>query len=665
VTHRALIVDDSLTVRMDLTEAFSSAGFAVAPCGTLAEARAVLVRETVDVAVLDVQLPDGDGFELLAEIRALPRATSIPVLLLSTSAEVESRIRGLKVGADDYVGKPYDRGYVVSRAHELLRSHRANDGDERPTVLLIDDSVTFRNAVRDSLEFAGYTVLAAGSGEEGLRLAADCRPAAMIIDGVLGGMDGATVIRTIRLDAVLRRTPCVLLTGSEDLDSELRALDAGADAFVRKEEDFDVILARLTAVLRRAQFAVDEGNSLLGPKRVLVVDDDPEFRADLADGLRTDGYDVVLAASGEEALDMLAAQPVDCILMDLVMPGMGGKEAAIRVKDSPVGRDVPLVVVTAVDEPQTVIEVLAAGADDYITKSADFGLVRARVKAQLRRRQVEDEHRRAREALLRRELEAASARATRKVAEARAVLVEELERKNKELEAFSYSVSHDLRAPLRSIQGFTGALVDECSAELNDRAKDYLCRVRAAADRMGELIEDMLELSRVSRAELRRQPIDLAKVARVVATDLEKKEPRRKVVFEIENVPPVDGDGRLLRILLDNLLGNAWKFTAKREESRIEFGVRAADGPPVYYVRDNGAGFDMRQAERLFSPFQRLHNERDYPGTGIGLATVQRIVDRHGGRVWAEGTVGEGATIEFTIPPAREAAQRGGQGVSP
>jgi signal transduction histidine kinase len=392
----------------------------------------------------------------------------------------------------------------------------------------------------------------------------------------------------------------------------------------------------------------------VGPKRILVVDDSPTYRNEIADALRNDGYDVVLAASGEEAIELLAAQSVDCILMDLVMSGIGGGEAAKRIKDSPGVRDVPLIVLTSVDESSVVIESLAAGADDCVTKSGDFELIRARVRAQMRRRQLEDEHRRIREALLRRELEAASARAARQVAEARTVLVEELERKNKELEAFSYSVSHDLRAPLRSIRGFTAALLAECSGEMSESARDYLGRVRAAADRMGELIEDLLELSRVSRAELRRQPIDISEVARNVAAELERKEPGRPVVFEIESSPPVDGDGRLLRVLLDNLLGNAWKFTAKAQKPRIVFGARSGNGLPVYYVRDNGAGFDMRQAARLFSPFQRLHHERDYPGTGIGLATVQRIVDRHGGRVWAEGVVGEGATIHFTIPPSRE-----------
>ncbi|HVW27699.1 MAG TPA: response regulator [Polyangiaceae bacterium] len=659
--QRVLVLDDSLTVRMDLVEAFSEAGFQPIPCATLAEARSALARSAVDLAVLDVQLPDGDGLDLLSEIRAAPSVVRMPVLMLSTSAEVESRIRGLTVGADDYVGKPYDRGQVVSRAHELLRGHRANDVEKRPSVLLIDDSVTFRNAIRASLEARGYSVLTASSGEDGLRLAADNRPAAIIVDGVMTGIDGATVIRTIRVDAALRRTPCVLLTGSEDVDSELRALDAGADAFVRKEEDVDVFLARLTAVLRRAHFEPEESNSLLGPKRVLLVDASAAYRTELSDALREEGYDVVQAASGEDAVEIMLAQKVDCVLMD---PGAEGREAARLVKDSPARRDTPLIVLTAVDDPRSVIELLGAGADDYITKSSDVGSIRARVRAQLRRRQLEDEHRRVREALLRRELEAASARAARRVAEARAVLVEELARKNKELEAFSYSVSHDLRAPLRSVQGFAAALAAECSQELTPLAKDYLARVRSAADRMSELIDDMLELSRVSRAELRRQPIDLAEIARVVAAELERKEPERKAVIDIKEVPIASGDGRLLRILLDNLLGNAWKFTSKASPSRIEFGARTEGGALSYYVRDNGAGFDMKHAARLFSPFQRLHHERDFPGTGIGLATVQRIVDRHGGRVWAEGAVGEGATISFTIPNARQAEGAGAESTS-
>ena len=208
---------------------------------------------------------------------------------------------------------------------------------------MIDDSVTFREALKAALEDAGYGVIVAGTGEDGLRLAADQRPTAIIVDGVLPGIDGATVIRRIRLDAALRQLPCLLLTASEDRGAELRALDAGADAFVRKDEDVPVILARLKAMLRSAGAQVaDRGTaSLLGPKKILAVDDSETYLQDLAEALRADGYDVVLARSGEEALELLAVQPVDCILLDLLMPGIGGQETCRRIKDAPGMRDIP------------------------------------------------------------------------------------------------------------------------------------------------------------------------------------------------------------------------------------------------------------------------------------------------------------------------------------
>ena len=651
MTPRILVVDDSLTVRMDLKEAFEAAGFEVILSSDLRAAR-VALGENPAVVILDVNLPDGDGFELLSEIRALPRGGDVSVLMLSTEAEVEDRIRGLKVGADDYVGKPYDRGYVVSRAHELLR-RGGLDPRAANTVLVVDDSPTFRAALREALEQEGYAVLSAASGEEGLRIAADRRPAAVIVDGIMPGIDGATVIRTMRLDAALRGTPSVLLTGSEGAATEVNALEAGADAFVRKEEDLDLILARLAAVLRQAHTASEAASSLFGPKRVLLADPDDAFRNDAAAALRTDGYDVVPCASGDEALRMLAAQPIDCILLAIVA-GAGGRDARQRIKSAPAFRDVPLIVLAAPESGESVAQSLAAGADDCIVKSADFELLRARVRAQLRRRQLEDEQRRYREALLRRELEVAEARAAKQVADARAVLVAELERKNKELEAFSYSVSHDLRAPLRSIQGFTDILLAEHAGELGETARSHLERVGAAGKRMGELIDDLLELSRVGRGELRRQRTDLSAVARAVAFEIARKEPGRDTGIDVEDGLFADCDARLLRVVLENLLGNAWKFTARTRGGKIMVGVRSG---PVFYVRDNGAGFDMTHASRLFSPFQRLHNDRDYPGTGIGLATVQRIIERHGGRVWAEGVVGEGATIHFTIPAVRESRQ--------
>jgi len=220
---------------------------------------------------------------------------------------------------------------------------------------------------------------------------------------------------------------------------------------------------------------------------------------------------------------------------------------------------------------------------------------------------------------------------------------------NDELEAFAYSVSHDLRAPLRSVDGFAQALLEEYVGKLDAAGQDYLRRVRAASQHMGQLIDDLLNLSRLTRSELRMARVDLSRLARGVASELQTREPERRVDFQIADGVFVQGDRRLLRVALENLLGNAWKFTSGRPQARIEFGAKRDGEEPVYFVRDNGAGFDMAYADKLFGAFQRLHGVHEFEGTGIGLATVQRIIHRHGGRVWAEGTVGQGATLYFTL----------------
>lgn len=224
---------------------------------------------------------------------------------------------------------------------------------------------------------------------------------------------------------------------------------------------------------------------------------------------------------------------------------------------------------------------------------------------------------------------------------------------NRELESFSYSVSHDLRSPLRSIDGFAQALVEDYQDRLDETGRDYLARIRAAAQRMGTLIDDLLSLSRVTRAELSRTAVDLSALATETAARLREHEPLRRVEWQIQPGVVADGDPRLLRIALDNLLGNAWKFTGKCQTATIEFGtVQLPDGGHAFRVRDNGAGFDMAHATKLFGAFQRLHGVTEFAGTGIGLATVQRIVHRHGGRIWAEAAVGEGATFFFTLEAA-------------
>jgi len=226
----------------------------------------------------------------------------------------------------------------------------------------------------------------------------------------------------------------------------------------------------------------------------------------------------------------------------------------------------------------------------------------------------------------------------------------ELQVANEELEAFSYSVSHDLRAPLRAIDGFSQALLEDFSSQLNETGRNYLDRVRAATQRMGHLIDDMLALSRITRSEMRHQTVNLSAMATEILTELQRSEPDRKVAWHVQSGLEVEGDVRLLHIALENLLGNAWKYTSRQAQPRIEFGEIRNNEGKEYFVRDNGAGFDMAYAGKLFGAFQRLHPSTDFPGTGVGLATVQRIIHRHGGSVRGEGSPGEGATFYFTIP---------------
>jgi light-regulated signal transduction histidine kinase (bacteriophytochrome) len=225
-----------------------------------------------------------------------------------------------------------------------------------------------------------------------------------------------------------------------------------------------------------------------------------------------------------------------------------------------------------------------------------------------------------------------------------------LEATNKELESFSYSVSHDLRAPLRGMDGFSKTLLEDYSDKLDATGKNYLERIRAGTQRMGLLIDDLLKLSRVNRVEFKRESVDLSKMVRTMLLTVRKNNPARDVKVSIQKDIIIDGDGHLLEIAITNLIDNAWKFTGKTENTRIEFGTLLKDGKTVMFIRDNGVGFDMTYVDKLFGAFQRLHTTAEFPGTGIGLATVQRVIHRHGGQVWAEGEVGKGATFFFTLP---------------
>jgi len=356
--------------------------------------------------------------------------------------------------------------------------------------------------------------------------------------------------------------------------------------------------------------------------RVLLADDNEDMRRYVKELLEPH-YRVDVATDGQAALEHALASPPDLVLSDVMMPRMDGFGLLAALRQAPQTRDLPVILLSARAGEEDSVEGLDAGADDYLVKPFSARELLARVRTHL-------EH----------------ARLRRKWAR-------ELEQINRELESFSVSVSHDLRGPLRSISGFTQLLADEYADKFDENGQVYLRYVTEGTRRMSQLIEDLMDLSRVGRAPMKRGPVDLSGLALKFFEELRRREPERECKTEVAPGLATEGDARLVTILLENLLGNAWKFTSKKPDARIRVGGETHDGEQAFFVRDNGAGFDMEYASRLFVPFQRLHSEQEFEGTGIGLATVQRIIVRHGGRIWVEAEEGEGATFYFTLQDRR------------
>jgi signal transduction histidine kinase len=407
--------------------------------------------------------------------------------------------------------------------------------------------------------------------------------------------------------------------------------------------DRPAILSRDHSTAQRPDDAPDDRVN------ILLVDDKPANLVALEAMLQGLGQNLVKANSGREALKWLLTHEFAVVLLDVKMPDMDGFETATLIRQRDKSRHTPIIFLTAADKSQTqAVRGYAVGAVDYLVKPIVPEFVRSKVAVFVELAKKSELLRRQAELLQAGELEA------RELAEARAELVRDLEHKNRELESFSYAVSHDLRAPLRRIESFSRAVQESQAERLDDVGSHYLDRVREASSQMAELIDDVLYLARVTRAEMREQEVDLSGLVTLLLERLREAEPNRQVEVRVRPGITVVADGQLLRIALENLLENAWKFTGRTAVARIEFGVTNVAGEPTYFVRDNGAGFDMAYADRLFGPFQRLHLPSEFPGTGIGLATVQRIIHRHGGRVWAEGLMGQGATFHFTLGRIRQ-----------
>lgn len=373
---------------------------------------------------------------------------------------------------------------------------------------------------------------------------------------------------------------------------------------------------------------------------LLYVEDEPEIRKLLCGVLtrKFPNLDLHVAENGMAGLELFRERRPDIILTDIRMPVMDGIQMSrqIRAEDPTAS----IIVISACSETDYLLEAIRMGISRYVLKPVNHKMLFEAVDDCVARISHERQAK-AQNELIRRlnsELE-------QRVADRTA----ELEASNRELETFCYSVAHDLSTPLRGIHGFSTILLEEYASKLDDEAKGYLVRIGGAAARMGKLINDLLELSRVTRRELHRETIDLSRLAHGIARELRQRDPGRQGEFIIAEQLQDEGDPILIRLALENLLGNAWKYTACVSRPCIEFGSCVINGQRVYYVRDNGIGFDMAYAHKLFLPFQRLHGIDEYEGTGVGLASVQRIISRHGGKIWAEGEVGNGATFYFTV----------------
>lgn len=386
----------------------------------------------------------------------------------------------------------------------------------------------------------------------------------------------------------------------------------------------------------------DRAISQSAPLTVLIVDENVISRTLLLTLLLPVGYNIITAASTDEALTQIETCTPDLILLDIVMPRVDGLQLAIKLKGSAATSDVPIVLVTALPDRDARIAGMNAGAEDLLTKPVDSVELLLRVRNLLRLK-VLASHQKAVHA----EIRPINSELEERVLER----TQQLDRSNQELEFFSYSVAHDLRGPLTSLAGFSGLLASEIAlSQPTERAQHCITRIQANVAHMGRLVDGLLSMAKIGRKALQRQSVDLSALAETAISTCRERQPGQAVQVEIESDLVVQADPTLLQAVLDNLLGNEWKFSSRQEQAKIEFRCEKIDGlARVFSVSDNGVGFDMAHADKLFTAFQSLHSPSDFPSVGVGLATVRKVIELHGGTIWAKAALGQGATFYFTL----------------
>ena len=476
-------------------------------------------------------------------------------------------------------------------------------------VLIVEDNPNDRRLLRYTFEHHGCSVVEAENGREGLELASAHRPDIIVSDALMPVMDGFQLLRALKSNQELRSIPFVFYsaTYTEQNETEL-ALSQGAEAFIIKPKAPEEVWLDTCRIYRASK--ARQGT----PAHEATKESEEQYLREYSQIVATKLEKKVLEL--EEALTRRsqAEEEVRKLNADL--------EERVRERTAELER--------RTRELEESRQALVNLVEDLNRTASELQLANETLTTEIRQRQeAQEEISGLNENLLRQK--------------------HALEESNRELEAFSYSISHDLRAPLRHIDGFSEVLQAEYASELPPAGQDYLERIRKACHHTQRLTDDLLTYSRLIRSPLHLEQINLSDMSREIIGEMCQSEPARQVETVISEGVTASGDATLLRAVMENLLGNAWKYTGKKERAVIAFGAEERDNRQVYFVRDNGAGFDMAYSSRLFGVFQRLHKAEEFDGTGVGLATCQRIIHRHGGEIWAEAEPGKGATFYFTL----------------
>ncbi len=601
-------------------------GYSVLSSSDGREGFRLAAKKHPDLIISNISIPRLGGIELCRAINQHSELCATPVLLISGGpADSERVIEGLRAGADDYLELPYDPVRLLTKVTQLLERKGAGEAlrENQARLAGIVDSAMDAIITVDSEQ---HILLFNAAAEKMFR----CSAGEVIghkLDRFLPERFRAvhySHIRsfgetgtTTRAMAGAKTVYGVRADGEEfPLEASISQVEAGGQKL------YTVIMRDITEYKRaeeRFRQVIEHA-----PNGMVMVDQDGKIALVNAQIEKTFGY----------SRDELLGQSIEMLVPERFRAHHGSYRSQFTATPvaRPMGAGRDLFGLRK-DGGEFPVEI---GLNPLDTQQGV--MILGTIVDITGRKQAEEEVHRLNEELEQRVNERTS----------------QLQNANKELETFSYSVSHDLRAPLRHINGFSQALLEDYSDVLDETGKGYLRELCEASNEMASLIDDLLQLSRVTRSEMHRETLDLSEMARGVIEELQGADAGRRVIVNIEAGLTTYGDKRLLRILLNNLLGNAWKFTSKREEARITFGREQKDDEMFYFVRDNGAGFDISYVNRLFSAFQRLHSDSEFEGTGIGLATVERIARRHGGRVLAEGEVNKGASFYFTLPDFKE-----------